>query len=250
MLDIDGTIVGYEENLLPSKKVVDAIRKIMNTTSVCLVTGRSFFSSKPILDTLQLTDGYAVVNNGAYVLQLGTNKILYEQPITSSDTKKVISVLLDEDIVFYLKRDLYEPFREREPYKPGDKTGCVSAFYAKTLYPHEKIKKAFDRLSGTGTLTLHKTLGPEPDKFGFDITHVKATKAHGIEVVMKELSLERHEIIGCGDSYNDFPLLMSSGFKVAMGNAISELKEIADYVAPSVYQDGVADVIDKFIYEK
>ena len=40
---------------------------------------------------------------------------------------------------------------------------------------------------------------------------------------------------------------MACGLKVAMGNAIPELKEIADYVAPSVDDDGVADVIEKFI---
>lgn len=43
------------------------------------------------------------------------------------------------------------------------------------------------------------------------------------------------------------PLFESVGFKVAMGNAPKELKEIADYVAPTVQEDGVADVIERFI---
>lgn len=32
-----------------------------------------------------------------------------------------------------------------------------------------------------------------------------------------------------------------------MGNAVPDLKAIADYVAPSVEDDGVADVINKFL---
>jgi len=32
-----------------------------------------------------------------------------------------------------------------------------------------------------------------------------------------------------------------------MGNAVPELKAIADYIAPSVENDGVVDVIEKFI---
>ena len=32
-----------------------------------------------------------------------------------------------------------------------------------------------------------------------------------------------------------------------MGNAVNDLKEISDYVAPSIDKDGVADVIEKFI---
>jgi hydroxymethylpyrimidine pyrophosphatase-like HAD family hydrolase len=40
---------------------------------------------------------------------------------------------------------------------------------------------------------------------------------------------------------------MSSGVKVAMGNAVDDLKAIADYIAPSVHEDGVADVIKRYI---
>ena len=43
------------------------------------------------------------------------------------------------------------------------------------------------------------------------------------------------------------PLLMACGLKVAMGNGVPELKEIADYVAPSVDEDGISDVIEKFV---
>ena len=59
--------------------------------------------------------------------------------------------------------------------------------------------------------------------------------------------IEQYEIIGVGDGYNDFPLLMACGLKVAMGNATEDLKEIADYIAPTVDEDGVADVIEKFV---
>lgn len=40
---------------------------------------------------------------------------------------------------------------------------------------------------------------------------------------------------------------MACGLKVAMGNAVQDLKEIADYIAPSVDEDGIADVIEKFV---
>lgn len=43
------------------------------------------------------------------------------------------------------------------------------------------------------------------------------------------------------------PLLMACGLRVAMGNAVEDLKAIADYIAPPVENDGVADVIEKFI---
>lgn len=46
---------------------------------------------------------------------------------------------------------------------------------------------------------------------------------------------------------NDLPLFEASGFKVAMGNACPELKAVADYIAPSVTEDGLAHVVDRYI---
>ena len=53
-------------------------------------------------------------------------------------------------------------------------------------------------------------------------------------------------MVGVGDSYNDFPLLMACGLKAAMGNSVKEILDIADYVAPSVDDDGLANVIEKY----
>jgi hydroxymethylpyrimidine pyrophosphatase-like HAD family hydrolase len=61
------------------------------------------------------------------------------------------------------------------------------------------------------------------------------------------LGVKYEEIIGVGDSYNDYSLLMASGLKVAMGNAVKELKDVADYIAPSVDEDGLAEVIERYI---
>ena len=81
----------------------------------------------------------------------------------------------------------------------------------------------------------------------YEITHADATKQHGVMEVAQILGIEKEDIIGVGDGYNDFPLLMACGLKIAMGNAVPELKAIADFVAPSVDEDGVAVVIEKFL---
>jgi len=50
-----------------------------------------------------------------------------------------------------------------------------------------------------------------------------------------------------GDSYNDLPMLESCGFSIAMGDAPQEVKDAADFVAPSVQEDGLAVAIDEFV---
>ena len=44
-------------------------------------------------------------------------------------------------------------------------------------------------------------------------------------------------------------MLRLEGLGVAMGNAQSEVKEVADYVTGSNDEDGVAKVIEKFMTE-
>lgn len=75
----------------------------------------------------------------------------------------------------------------------------------------------------------------------------KATKKHAVLEVARHLNIKTEEIIGVRDGHNDLSLLMACGLKIAMGNAVREIKSIADYIAPSVEEDGVAHVIEKFI---
>ena len=61
------------------------------------------------------------------------------------------------------------------------------------------------------------------------------------------LKIGKDAILGVGDHENDMLLFDAVGFKVAMGNAEDNLKAKADFIAPTVYDDGLAFVIDKFI---
>ncbi|MGH7245314.1 MAG: HAD family hydrolase, partial [Candidatus Levyibacteriota bacterium] len=99
------------------------------------------------------------------------------------------------------------------------------------------------------TISVNKVPSWTKGKVDALISHVGATKQHGIMEVAKFLGIETKDMIGVGDGYNDFPLLLSCGLKIAMGNAVTDLKAIADYVAPSVEEDGVADIIEKFVLQ-
>jgi hydroxymethylpyrimidine pyrophosphatase-like HAD family hydrolase len=57
----------------------------------------------------------------------------------------------------------------------------------------------------------------------------------------------REQVIACGDSGNDLSMVQWAGLGVAMANATPEVLAAADWVAPSVHEDGVATVIERFI---
>jgi len=55
------------------------------------------------------------------------------------------------------------------------------------------------------------------------------------------------EIIACGDSYNDVGMIKFAGLGVAMANAPRDIQEIADVVTLSNDNDGVAQVVEKYV---
>lgn len=53
-----------------------------------------------------------------------------------------------------------------------------------------------------------------------------------------------------GDSGNDVPIFQSCGYKVAVGNATSTLKELADYIAPPVSKHALGHVIETVLLHR
>lgn len=248
MVDVDGTLVPYDYEALPSDAVAKAVRKAQKMVTVCLVTGRSYSSLEGIFKKLEIHRGYAVLDGGAHVINLETKELLYDQPMNPRDVQKVAEVLEREGITFYAKQEVYE-LAYLQPIKKGQGIKNAYMFFTDDEYPIEKIERIEKELSARSNISVHKTRHKNPKGYGFNIQHVNATKAHGVEILMKALKIGRGEIIAVGDGYNDFSLLMASGLKIAMGNAVEDLKAIADYIASSVEEDGLAEAIGRFILE-
>ena len=55
--------------------------------------------------------------------------------------------------------------------------------------------------------------------------------------------------MACGDGWNDLPMIHYAGMGVAMGNAVPEVKQAAQYVTADNEHDGVGLAVEKFILE-
>jgi HAD superfamily hydrolase (TIGR01484 family) len=241
ILDVDGTILPYDRNAMPSKKVVDAIKKASEKVHVVLATGRPYFMLEHIFKVLNMTE-FAIINDGAQVIDIRTGNILYHKAMEDEDIKNVMDILNADNIEYFINDGgvdvKYSP--EYKPKKPLN----IFSFHKLT---EQEIDRIIGKLTHIAGIKATKSHHGNDDKWGIIISHAEATKLHGIFEVSQLLNVKKEEIIGVGDSGNDFPLLMASGLKVAMGNALEDLKDIADYIAPDVTDDGVANVINKFI---
>ena len=239
-LDVDGTAVVHGMKSLPTRRVAEAIAKCQGIVSVCLDTSRPLEFALPIINRLALS-GFCVVGGGIQIYDPQQRKIVQERLFPKEKVLDIYRVarLCHQEV------GIYDGVKER-PYKGGKPPEKVYALYFPKVKPHaalavEKQLKTIQDVAVNRMDSWYK--GYE----WIDVTDSEATKLHGIVEVAKLLHIKTHEMIGVGDGYNDFPLLMACGLKIAMGNAVPELKAIADFVAPSVEEDGVATVIEKFI---
>ena len=63
----------------------------------------------------------------------------------------------------------------------------------------------------------------------------------------RHLGFERERTVAFGDGENDIELVDWAGYGVAVENAHERVKEIADFVCPSVDEEGVAQVIESYL---
>ncbi|MBI2036108.1 HAD-IIB family hydrolase [Candidatus Microgenomates bacterium] len=240
ILDIDGTLIPNKREGMPSEKVTQAIAKASEYIHVGVATSRPLFIVEHIAKHLKLS-GPSIINGGAQIIDIATNRVFYRQPMEKEDVLKVTNIAKQFNLSINVDTDK-QVFTAQETMPSEDVLGMwVSSLDEKTA---QKLRKAINTIS---TVSAHLIPSWTSGKWVVSVSHAKATKQQAVFEIAKVLDITTNEIIGMGDGYNDFPLLMACGLKVAMGNAVSDLKEIADYIAPSVEKDGVANVINRFV---
>jgi Cof subfamily protein (haloacid dehalogenase superfamily) len=73
------------------------------------------------------------------------------------------------------------------------------------------------------------------------------TKGAGLDFLAEHMGFTRAETIAFGDGENDVELVEWAGYGIAVENAHDRVKAVADWVAPSAQDEGVAQVIDALL---
>ena len=240
MLDVDGTLVINRQDGMPSEKVEKAINKAAKIIKIGLATSRPLSDISHIIKRLNLITP-CIITGGAQIYDPVSKKFILEHIINKKDIEKIAEITRNlKTLVLVQDGQKAVPFNGKySPQKPIQ-------IWIHGLKP-DFAEKLLDDFSSVPAISVQKTPSWKIGMIDFVITSAVGTKQHGIEEIAKILKISTHEIIGIGDGYNDFPLLMACGLKIAMGNANEELKKIADFIAPSVEEDGVATAIEKFI---
>lgn len=239
-MDVDGTAVPHREHTSPSQKVIDAIAKAQAVVSVSVATSRPIFMAKDVIKALGIK-GPCTVNDATQIYD----------PVSGTISE---TLYIDTQYIPIVKR-IFDQKRHAFMVNLGDseymyETGTLPDKICGLCVPDitpEAAEELVAEVTVQVPLAVYKIPSYKEGLLWVTVAHPNATKLHGVIRIAELINVHPREIIGIGDGYNDFPLLEACGLKVAMGNAVSELKAIADFIAPTVEEDGVAWAIEKFI---
>ena len=77
------------------------------------------------------------------------------------------------------------------------------------------------------------------------VMNKKARKRNAVAEIARHFAVSLADVVAFGDDYNDIEMLRDCGTGVAVGNAISDVKAVADYIIDSNDEYGVAKWLEE-----
>ena len=243
--DVDGTIFPPSEfpSPKPSEKLTKAVERARKKgVAFSIASGRSLSWVEEIIKGLEL-DTPIILDNVARIYYCRKKQYVWESLLIKKTAEKVLAVLKkDKALRVFIADD-----DERLSGKAKITKWKISKILVLGVTP-EKAEKLHRGLKVIPDIHVTKSVSGTGEKSqSVHVTNINATKQVAVGKLLEILKLKKEQVIGIGDSYNDFPLLLSCGLKVAMENAMPEIKEIAYYIASSYEEEGVVKVLEKFI---
>ncbi len=263
VLDIDDTIAGKSNTV--SDEVKKAIKLLQNRgIRVALATGRMYYSAKRFHELIA-SNLPIVAYNGAWIQCPLTGIRHHHFPVASEIASELFDYFEQPDwlnqleIHCYIDDRLYvqeitrktEIYRQRsgiEPVVVKDLRSILEQETTKILAIGEpeyigKLLSSLQQIYPREKLYLTQST-----PVYFEATHPQASKGFGVRFLAEELlEIKSDQVMAIGDNFNDLEMLQYAGLGIAMGNAPEAVKQVSQWVAPDVENDGVALAIKKFL---
>lgn len=259
--DLDGTLL--HPNVELSKRTISILNELIEQGMLFTVaTARSIASVKTIIKDVSITLPL-VLMNGVCIYDPNESKYIKVETFSEDSITQLMSVICSNHLkgfaytikdgtmaVYYEDldrkplRDFYEERvnRYQKKFTQVENFSSLSSeplIYFSLLDQKEKLEPIYRIVEAIPDLNcvFYKD-NYSPDWWYLEIFSKYASKLHAVQFLRSYLNLD--SIVCFGDNRNDLPLFEGSDYKLAVSNAVSELKAKADEIIGSNLHDGVA----------
>lgn len=260
-MDLDGTLLNDKKEI--SDRTLEDIRRLKKMgKKIVLSTGRPLHGILPYIEILDLYDDedYVVLYNGALVENTKGKDVLFFRPVSPDSYNELYALSKELDVnihamtidnrIFTPKNNPYTEYESfinnlpviEIPVEDVD----ASAGVVKVMFVDEP-KKLNEIIPLLPSWVKEKYSIVRSTESFLEFLDKGINKGLGVSLIAKKFGIRPREIICVGDENNDIAMIKYAGLGVAMGNAIKDAKEAADYITLTNNEDGVAHIIEKFM---
>lgn len=260
-LDLDGTLTNDEKKITPKTK--EALMDIQKRGHiVALASGRPTPGMGFIAKELELEKygGYVMSFNGGKIIDWKTKETVFENTLDRKYLPDLIRYARQNNlglITYDNKQGLVatrvDPYVMLETVKINRIPAFLTDVVKYVDYNPNKCLYTVDpEISEYHEKRLAQKFGDvlsvyRSTDYFIEIVPKGIDKAASIKVLIDKLNIPHENTIACGDGFNDLSMIKYAAVGVAMENAVDAVKESADYITASNNDDGIAEVVEKFI---
>lgn len=263
-IDIDGTLLNDQREITPEVKA-SVQQALANDVKIVITTGRPLPGVQNILADLgiQGNNQYVITYNGGLVQTADGEKTLFRQPLAVKAFQEINNFMLTKDT--YVQVETHDaayttnhrihpwasfenslvnlPLFVLDSEKDLEKVEFIKAIATAERHDLDKVQAAIPNEISNHVNVIRSTAN------NLEFIDRQASKGNALLALADVLGVDHEQTMAIGDQANDYSMIEQAGVGVAMGNAISELKAIADYETSTNNQSGVAQAIKTFVLD-
>lgn len=264
VFDLDGTLLNEQNEVgKESVRLINELKKLGLYFSIA--TGRLLSAFKSHAELINLKQPLISLD-GCYISDLSGKVNLYQSCLKPKHVKKAIKLAEDNlmnialchaDAIYYTDTNSAIPsitdkfgatFKEVESY---DNYLSNTLEILITGDVKEYVKKVKEKFTFPYSIGLNAVYykAHSHDVFNLEIKKKGSTKGTGLKRLTKYLKVKEHETAVMGDWHNDRSLFETDALKIAVANAVPEIKRMADFITERTNNEDAAAEFLTMVYE-
>ncbi len=262
--DFDGTIFSHTSMTIPQnvKTAIENYRKAGGRFVLC--TGRMYTAVKKYALELGLK-GEILCVQGSACYNLDDDTELFSNDLPYEESLRLAKFLEEKGWIYQFYHDLrmFTEFENRYTDAYQEMTGItavitktkVSVLIEKESFSAHKFIVMTEPEEAEERISIIKKEFPDFDvsqssPIYIEVVDKDSGKGNGVKKLSDYLGFSLDETAVFGDETNDYYMLKKAGLACVPENAVSSVKEVADYIYPHVDIGGASEIITKIINDE
>ncbi len=267
VFDLDGTLLNNQNQI--GEETIELVKKLKTKgVKFSFASGRLHSAFIDHANTLNLTTPLISLD-GSLIKNYQNGKTIYESYIPEKYVRKAISLadkfllkiaLCHGEAIYYTEHDslipkmlekfgaIYEEVPSYENYMNKTLEIVITGDYKDSV---NFVRKKMDFPYSMGLNQSFFKSHSHDDIYYLEIRKKGSTKGKGFRRLTKYMGLKQTQAAVMGDWYNDRTLFETDALKIAVANAVPEIKKLADFITKRTNnEDATAEFLKKLLESK